>query len=174
MNFLQILAFFIIFIIKSTICGTPESYLTFCRKYLDVFDQNLKYIKSVCFVDTTVNWDTAKRICEANDMFLTSNLNVAVQDTILKTSAQIYGTDRPKTIWINGNKAITGNWTVYTGTTSQKYQWSGRLAWVNPAAQNLGNCMTITNSNGQFKVSSSDCQSEFSFICSFNRTIIKF
>jgi hypothetical protein len=172
MNFSEIFTFFVIFIIKSTFCGTPESYLTFCRRYLDVFDANSKYIKSVCFVDIAVNWDTAKMICEANNMFLTSIFNFAVQDTVLKTSAQVYGTNSPKTIWINGKKAFTGNWTVYTGTNSQRYQWAGRLAWVNSTAQNLGNCMTITNTNGQFKVSSSDCQSEFTFVCSFNKTVV--
>ncbi|CAG9811059.1 unnamed protein product [Chironomus riparius] len=170
MNFLQIIIFLVA--LKSTFCGSPEAYLTFCRKYFDIFDSNLRYFESSCFVDITVNWDTAKRICEANNMILMPNINVAVQDSILRTSSQIYGTDRPKTIWINGNKAVTGNWTIYTGTNSQRYQWSGRLAWANSTAQNLGNCMTVTNSNGQFKISSSDCQSEYSFICSFNRTII--
>ena len=172
MNNFKILLLCLSIFVKLTNCGSPEAYLTFCKKYFDVFDTNSRYFETSCFVDITADWDTARRICEVNNMILSPLFNAAVQDTILKSSAQVYGAEKPKTMWINGNKAISGNWTVYAGTNSQRYQWFGRLAWVNSTAQNLGNCMTITNSNGQFKVSSSDCSSQFSFICSFNRTVV--
>ncbi|KAG5668124.1 hypothetical protein PVAND_016077 [Polypedilum vanderplanki] len=167
--------FLIIFLIiskqKVNSGGAQLYYLTFCNSFYDIFDASGKYQGTSCFLNIAATWNDAKAICEANHMYLLKVLNTAVQTNILNSAASIYGTKPVQNIWINAAKDSVGIWYSYDGSYSYKMLSSGRLSWVDSSASKIGNCMTITNQIGPYKVSSNNCNQKLPFICTFNRTI---
>lgn len=110
-------------------------------------------------------------ICESQDMVLLANSGRSTQSSIFRTANDVYGTESDKSIWINGNREGSGDWRSLEWEIVNPYPFPGRMAWASPEAQNLGDCMMITNGDGDFKVSSGDCGRELSFICGFHRTL---
>lgn len=151
--------------------GSQEYYMTFCNTYVDIYDSAKRYQGSSCFLGISASWSDAKLICEANNMYLTKILNTAIQNSIFDTATKIHGTKQLTSIWINTQKDETGSWWSYEGSYKYKLMAPARLGWANTAAQQLGNCMMLTNQNGNFRLSSADCDLKNPFICSFNRTL---
>lgn len=157
--------------ITNSIAGGPGTYLTFCNRYFDIFDSTSRYVISSCYINNNVTWYEAKAICEAHDMFIMTQSNVVVQNSIKQGAKEVFGIHNIKNVWINGNKAITGEWSAYEGSNVYPYIFPGRMGWVNKTAQTLGDCMIMTDSEENFKLSSADCEHKYPYICSFKRLI---
>jgi len=140
----------------------------FCSRRYDFFDKPT-YIKSGCFVGFTATWPHALAVCEAHGMFLYQFQFTADHLAVLSAAGEMYGNATRKAIWVNARKNQTGQWNAYEGDFMTNIIGYKRFYWIDTAAQSAGDCLSIDNKNGMFRVSGHACNDTLSFICSFKK-----
>lgn len=93
------------------------------------------YLKTVCNVEKSLNYDQSKDICEKAGTRLFVASNIEEQDLMIQEARSLYANREYVRWWVNGKKDSDGNW--YTDDYSQKLT---DLRWHSDPT---GNCLSI-------------------------------
>jgi Lectin C-type domain len=101
-------------------------------------------------------------------MFLFRIMNTLGEMILLRTAGEIYGQSTNQSLWINARKnTLTGSWISYENKTQTIIREYLRLLWQDKPAQTAGDCLSITNRLGPFKLTGYNCTELAPFVCSY-------
>lgn len=149
-------------IASSTNLPTSTTIPVFCNFASKIFDSNLTYIKSVCFVDSSLNYVYADEFCEVNDMHLYGISTLDEMNGIFGFISENFEAERGNlSFWVNG-VLLNHEWLIQSPYPVLVY--SSAIPMTRSPSEL---CLVVLRSDGNFLTKSEKCANEMKFLCEF-------
>lgn len=145
--------------------------LTKCTKTTNIFDSDRNYLKSICSVHTTKNYNDAESFCFDNGMDLLIVENQAVYEEVTKfvllqwPNQEVWGDGSG--LWFNG-RFINNEWVVFKNLRNQPI---GKGMKIVNEKQKIGNCLALKRNDKTFELRNYDCNRTYAFFCEYQSTL---
>jgi hypothetical protein len=139
-----------------------------CSMHSDLFD-GLTYLKSMCIIGTSTNYEAARARCEAINMNLFIIDSSIVQTQFFETTTFLLRNQPGGFVWINGMRNVAINqWNIFNADGTQRGPLFDGVDWVSTDTidgRNTGECLRYSQQHGPYQAMGMQCNANSWSIC---------
>lgn len=150
---------------------TDDPDIGACLYREDMFVGN-SYLKSMCIIGTSANYEAARQGCQNVNMNLFIIDNSLVQEIFFETNTRLLQAHANGFVWINGMRNETlDQWSIFNADGT----WRGLLKanevdWVSTDTvdgRRSGNCLRYSQQFGPYQAMGVECTASSWFVCEY-------
>lgn len=136
----------------------------------DLFDGNT-YLKSMCIINTSGNYETARQRCVQLSMNLFIIDDSRVQTPFFEATTWLLRGHPGGFVWINGRRDNVAGWQVFNADNTIRGPLYSGVDWVNTTNVNgptNGDCLRYSSQFGPYQAMGIACASSSWFTCEYS------